>query len=457
MDLLKRSSVRRYTKFTALAAFSPLLGWTAQATTNAKANPANRPRVVVIGAGAAGLAAARSLKNSACEVLVLEARDRIGGRVWTDRRFGAAVELGAGEIHGQEGNPLTALARQWGLSTTPTRRDLFQFFDRQGSAVGSLRVIESLGAFTALLEASRRYVGTQANDLSLHQAFKAVRPEFEAQELLGFWLGLHQFYGPLQSLSAKHWAISKIYPGVDLMLPNGYDEIFSRLASGIELVLDTSVEAIDATGAEIKVQTQKGVYLADRVVVTLPHGVLRQNKVIFAPALPDWKQQSIQAIGTGQADKIVLQFDKAFWDASQQFIGVRRAEWGQAEMFLNLKRTTDKSILVGMVLGDARKEILNGEGRLSDDLLMRLRRIYGVDIPEPKNLYLTNWSADPYSLGPFAVPIVGSTPKHYAALAEPIGGKLFFSGEHTNFEYRASVHGAYLSGLRAAKQVMETI
>jgi monoamine oxidase len=89
--------------------------------------------------------------------------------------------------------------------------------------------------------------------------------------------------------------------------------------------------------------------------------------------------------------------------------------------------------------------------------LRRFRRIYGPDIPEPKNLHLTNWSADPYSLGPFAVPIVGSTPKHYAALAEPIGGKLFFAGEHTNFEYRASVHGAYLSGLRAAKQVIETI
>lgn len=457
MDLFKRSSVRRYTKFAALAAFSPLLSSTAQATTTDNANPANRPRVLVIGAGAAGLAAARSLKSNGCEVLVLEARDRIGGRVWTDRRFGAAVELGAGEIHGQEGNPLTALALQWGLSTTPTRRDLFQFFDRQGDAVAGLRVIESLGAFTALLEASRRYVGTQANDLSLHQAFRAVRPEFEAQELLGFWLGLHQFYGPLQSLSAKHWAISKIYPGVDLMLPNGYDEIFSRLASGIDVVINTAVDSVDATSAEIKVQTQKAVYLADRVVITVPHGVLRQNKVVFAPALPDWKQKAIRAIGTGQADKIVLQFDKAFWDAMQQFLGFRRAGWGQAEMFLNLKRTTDKSILVGMVLGDARKEILNGEGRLSDDLMLRLRRIYGANIPEPSNLYLTDWSADSHSLGPFAIPLVGSTPNHYAALAEPIGGKLFFAGEHTNFEYRASVHGAYLSGHRAAKQVMETI
>ena len=192
-------------------------------------------------------------------------------------------------------------------------------------------------------------------------------------------------------------------------------------------------------------------------MITVPHGVLRQNKVVFAPALPDWKQQAIRAIGTGQADKIVLQFDKAFWDARQQFLSFRRAGWGQAEMFLNLKRTTDKSILVGMVLGDARKEILNGEGRLSDDLMLRLRRIYGADIPEPSNLYLTDWSADPHSLGPFAIPLVGSTPNQYAALAEPIGGKLFFAGEHTNFEYRASVHGAYLSGLRAAKQVMETI
>ena len=457
MNSYKRKNLGRYAKMAAIAALSPMLTWTRQALATDKANSENKPRVIVIGAGAAGLAAAKTLKSGGCEVVVLEARDRIGGRVWTDRRFGAAVELGAGEIHGQEGNPLTTFAKQWAISTTATRRDLFQFFDRQGGSISSLRVIDSLSAFSALLEASRRYASAQPNDLSLYQAFKAVRPDFEEQELLGFWLGLHQFYGPLQSLSAKHWAITKTYPGVDLMLTNGYDEIFSQLASGIELVLNTSVESIDASGAEIKIRTQKSIYRADRVVITLPHGVLRQNKVMFTPALPDWKQQAIKAIGLGQADKIVLAFDKTFWDAKQQFLGFRRDGWGKAEMFLNLKRTTDKSILVGMVLGDARKEVLNSGGRLSDDFMLRLRRIYGADIPEPKSLFLTNWSADPNSMGPFAIPIVGSTPKHYAALAEPISGKLFFAGEHTNFDYRASVHGAYLSGLRAARQLMETV
>lgn len=457
MNAYKRKNLGRYAKIAALAAYSPMLTWTKQASATDKVNSENKPRVIVVGAGAAGLAAAKTLKSGGFEVVVLEARDRLGGRVWTDRRFGAAVELGAGEIHGQEGNPLTNLAQQWGLPTTATRRDLFQFFDRQGSAISSLRVIESLSAFSALLESSRRYAGAQPIDLSLHQAFKAVRPDFEDQELLGFWLGLHQFYGPLQSLSAKYWAITKTYPGVDLMLPNGYDEIFSRLANGIEVVLNTSVQSIDASGAQIKVQTQKAVYLADRVVITLPHGVLRQNKVVFTPALPDWKQQAIQAIGSGQADKIVLAFDKTFWDAKQQFLGFSRDGWGKAEMFLNLKRTSDKSILVGIVLGDSRREIVNASGRLSNDFMLRLRRIYGAEVPEPKNSFLTNWSSDPNSMGPFAMPIVGSTPKHYAALAEPISGKLFFAGEHTNFDYRASVHDAYLSGLRAAKQFMETV
>lgn len=153
----------------------------------------------------------------------------------------------------------------------------------------------------------------------------------------------------------------------------------------------------------------------------------------------------------------MLAFDKTFWDAKQQFLGFRRDGWGKAEMFLNIKRTTDKSILVGMVLGNARREVLNSGGRLSHDFMLRLRLIYGANIPEPKSLFLTNWSANPNSMGPFAMPVVGSTPKHYAALAEPISGKLFFAGEHTNFDYRASVHGAYLSGLRAAKQLMETV
>jgi len=93
--------------------------------------------VVVIGAGAAGLAAAKALKTDGCAAVVLEARDRIGGRVWTDRRFGAAVELGAGEIHGQDCNPLTALARHWGLYSTPTRRVYSSFLTGKAAPSGA--------------------------------------------------------------------------------------------------------------------------------------------------------------------------------------------------------------------------------------------------------------------------------------------------------------------------------
>lgn len=422
------------------------------AETNAKKN--DKPQVLVIGAGAAGLAAAKSLKDAGWSVVILEARDRVGGRVWTDRSFGVPVELGAGEIHGQNANPLTALAIQYGLITTPTRRDLFQLFDRKGATVSGSRTLESLRIFSQLLNDATQLARKRSQDLSLLAALQAVQSDFDQQELPGLWLGLHQFYGPLNTVSARHWSVEKQFSGTDLMLPNGFDHVFTALSRQLDVRLGQAVHAIDASGTRIRVHTQKEVHLADRVVITLPHGVLQKNLVRFTPELPEWKRAAIKAVGVGRADKLVLQFDQPFWDSTQQFLGIRRKGLGNTEVFLNLMRTTEKPLLVGYVLGDARREVVTSEGKLSADLLTDLRRVFGNQVPEPKTLLMTDWTSDPWSAGPFAIPVVGSTPKDFMAMAQPLNQRLFFAGEHTRYEYRASVHGAYLSGIDAAKVVM---
>jgi monoamine oxidase len=415
-------------------------------------------RIVVIGAGASGLSAAKVLRDAGHSVIVLEARQRIGGRVWTDTHFGTPVELGAGEIHGERGNPLTELCRRYELETAPTRRDLFQFFDRQGGAISGQRTIESLGRFQKLLADASVHANSVSSDLSLAQALFAVRNDYSTLELEGFWLGLHQFYGPLPEVSAKHWAVPKSFPGTDIMLTGGYAKLFERVAHGIDVRLGQIVKVIDSSLKEVRIQTDTEILFADRVLVTVPHGVLAKRAIRFVPNLPDWKYGAVDGLGHGKADKIAMQFDSPFWDTKQQFLGIRGAGFGDTEMFLNLARYSKKPILVGFVFGEqARARALNDSGGAGSTMMNSLRKAFGANAPEPRQVILTDWSGDPFSGAPFAIPKVGSSPSYYDALAQPLNDKLYFAGEHTLFEYRASVHGAWLSGLRAAGEVIKSI
>jgi monoamine oxidase len=418
-------------------------------------NAAKGMRIGVIGAGAAGIAAAGELHRAGHFVTILEARDRVGGRVWTYSGLGAPIEMGAGEIHGASNNPLTALAGQLGLETVPTRRDLFQFFDRDGRGVSRQSALESLAQFQKLLSDTSIFARKAQQDLTLAQALKVVRPDYAEMATAGLWLGLHQFYGPLGSLSAKHWDVPKKFTGTDLMLPTGYTRLFEKLATAIDVRLNTVVQMIDASAKEIRVHTETGVFDFDRVLVTLPHAILADRGIRFSPDLPDWKYQAIDAIGSGAADKIALEFDAPFWDMNQQFFGIRRAGLGDVEIFLNAGLYSKRAVLVGFVFGEARRSAINANGGVGVGMMQALRNAFGADIPEPRRVVLTDWSGDRFSKAPFAIPIVGSTPKHYDALAKPIGTRLYFAGEHTIFDYRASVHGAWISGLRAAQEIMQ--
>jgi monoamine oxidase len=415
----------------------------------------NGLRIAVIGAGAAGIAAATELHRAGHAVSVLEARNRVGGRVWSYSGLGAPVELGAGEIHGASNNPLTDLATRQGVETVPTRRDLFQFFDREGRGVNRQAALESLSQFQKMISDATTFAASAQRDMSLAQALQIVRPDYAQTATTGLWLGLHQFYGPLGALSAKHWDVPKKFSGTDLMLPNGYSQLFEKLATVFDVRLNTRVQTIDASAKEIRVQTDGGVLEFDRVVVTLPHAILARRGVQFSPDLPDWKYQAIDAIGSGAADKIALEFDSPFWDMNQQFFGIRRAGLGDVEIFLNAGRYSKKAVLVGFVFGnESRRTAMNANGGLGDGIMNALRKAFGADVPEPRRVVLTDWSGDEFSRAPFAIPVVGSTRQHFDALAKPIGSRIYFAGEHTIFDYRASVHGAWISGLRAAQEIM---
>ena len=271
-------------------------------------------RIAVIGAGMSGLSAAHRLSNQGREVTVLEGRDRIGGRVWTDRSLGVALDLGASWIHGPEGNPITTLADQAGLKRVQTGNSMV-IRGKNGRRVWSL--FAPRWTSDVIIETS---MGVEMDKLNQEEANAAFKT---------YGLG---------------------YEGPDVKFPNGYDEVFASLAGEYEVRLSSKVDRIlhSDSGVKIEVQHDDEEYAFDAVIVTVPLGVLKKGAIAFDPPLSATKKAAISRMGFGLFDKLYLQFEDAFWDkdASTIFTPSNELPRGQFNYWLNLEKYLDAPILL---------------------------------------------------------------------------------------------------------------
>ncbi|PBP27376.1 vacuolar protein sorting 33A-like protein [Diplocarpon rosae] len=210
---------------------------------------------------------------------------------------------------------------------------------------------------------------------------------------------------------------------------------------------------------------------ADYIVSTIPLGVLKEQNIKFEPALPDWKMGAIQRIGYGVLNKVVLVYEKAFWDQSRDIFGTlrnpaNRFSLEQAEYFsqrgrffqwFNVTNTTGLPTLLALMAGDAAfsTESTPNELLISEATKV-LRSVFGPQVPMPVESVITRWGHDEFSRGSYSYTGPNFQPDDYEIMAKPVGN-LFFAGEHTCGTHPATVHGAYISGLRAASEVLETM
>jgi monoamine oxidase len=412
------------------------------------ADEKDRDHVVVVGAGFAGLAAARTLVDAGLKVTVLEARDRIGGRTRTDTSLGVPIDIGASWIHGTENNPLTKLARDIGAKTVPTDFEDFILVDKH----------EIVGQRAAAASAEDwRRIARKLDDLS----GDASAEESVADGLVGIanlddplvaWNVTSRIAGEYAAdpnqMSLRWLGSEGQFKGPDVILPGGYTQLSQNLAKGLDIRTTTEVKRIAHSGETVRIETSQGDVTADRVIVTVPLGVLKAGTVAFDPPLPQAKRDAIERLGFGLLNKVVVAFDKPFWPESTPMIGLVGNNQPVTDLVNGLV-FAGKPLLVGLRGGQA---AWSRESMSDQDAVNEL--ITAIDAPTPTGSIVTKWGTDQYARGSYSFIAVGSSPDDMHALGDAVGERLMFAGEATNPEWFGTVHGAYLSGLREADRIL---
>lgn len=415
--------------------------------------------VIVIGAGIAGLAAAKRLVNLGYTVVVLEAASQIGGRIKTDRSLGAAFELGAAWIHGPRGNPISDLAKQVNAKTFVTQDESYRVYSATGKQISRKTIGRKFGQLNALF---KRIDQRFDHDQPLDEAIGRVSRKGLSDPVLNWMASAYTEFdtgGPLDNLSAYYFDEDKVFPGQDRIFPNGFDSILPPLAEGLDIRVNTPALTIEyEEGDGASVITPQGRFESYFVICTAPLGVLKKQKIAFDPPLPEPHRRSIEKVSMGNVTKLALKFNKAYWPVKTQYFGYMSETRGRWNYFLNYRTFSDQNILLGFSVGAyaERAERMTDTAMVAD-CMRALRRMFGPELPDPVASLPTRWSQDPWTLGAYSYTNVGTRPEDFERLAEPIANTILMAGEHVNFDYHGTTHGAYLSGLAAAQQIEDEL
>ncbi|MDQ2654700.1 MAG: FAD-dependent oxidoreductase [Chloroflexota bacterium] len=420
-------------------------------------------RVIVIGAGIAGIAAAVDLQAAGLDVVVLEARNRIGGRIWTDHRWGFPLDLGASWIHGSApANPIWQLRNELGLRTVPTDWDDLAVYDVDGKLISTSQSTTDAARYRSAYRKARRWGNRQESDNALHDGIDfALRTRAMSpydQRALDFRLSfeVEQDYGGDAGSLSNWWYDQDSWLGgrQDSYMIDGYGELVETLADNLDIRLNTIVSSVTYGSFGVRIATNRGVQQAAYAVCTVPLGVLKADRITFNPALTRGKRAAISRLGVGTLNKLYLGFRERFWD-DREAIGYQSTNRGEWSLWMDLEHIVGEPILLAFNAATFGKEVESFSDQETLDAAMDvLRTIYGRSIPDPQAAMITRWNQDEFSLGSYSHIPPGATGRDYRVLSKQSGDRLFWAGEATNRKYPQTVAGAYLSGQRAAQQII---
>jgi monoamine oxidase len=403
--------------------------------------------VVVVGAGAAGIAAARRLHEAGVDCLLIEARDRLGGRAWTvDDEQGHALDLGCGWLHSADRNPWRTIAERQNVALDKTpppwmRRSLEIGFPRAKQD----EFLAALGAFfdrlerrgeeepdrpaTALLESGCRW----------NPLINAVSTYMTGVELGR--LSMHDF--------ARYEDT-----GINWRAVGGYGALIGSYGTGLAAELDCRVETIDHSGKRLRLETSRGGVVADRVIVTIPTSLVAEETLAFVPALPD-KITAARGLPLGLADKLFLSLKAAEeFDKEVRLFGrTDRVKTGAYHI-----RPFGRALIEVYFGGELAAELEQaGDGAFFDFAVSELVGLFGGRFaPRLEQIRIHRWGRDPLSRGSYSYAVPGSADCR-RMLAEPVDDRLFFAGEACSEHDFSTAHGGFSTGVEAAERVLGSL
>lgn len=425
-------------------------------------------QVVIIGAGIAGLGAARRLRKKGVKAIVLEASPRMGGRIHTDHSLGVPVDLGASWIHGIKKNPLHAFATKHDIPQCISRYDNIAMFDASErlSKKTQRQAIDFLDWMYDWISKLHAEHNAKDPDISVAQA---IHNDLNRRKDLGLrhihildW-AFHCLAADegatLDQLSLRAFEDDNPYRGKDVLMTQGYEPLINILAEGVDVRLEHVVERIHWEDEHVTVHTNQGTITARTALITTSLGVLKKNDIAFTPPLPEQKQAAIQNLDMGILNKVVLRFKKPFWPKNKLFFAKINPPYSSASTILNLLPLTNSPILVGFTAG-----AMSAQNEEKDDhihvahMVQDLRTCFGEHaVPSPNGSIITRWQSNPYTHGAYSYIPPGGRGSDRLELGAPVHNLLFFAGEATSLDNPATTHGAWIEGRRAATQILGTL
>ena len=428
-------------------------------------------RVVVVGAGIAGLTVANALANAGVACVVVEARDRVGGRLHTIDLAGCPVDIGGSWIHHPVGNPLRAFADQVGVGCRDgdplPEMAAFDFGEGRRLSPGEVRAEISTvyEAFPAALDRLRRELGPGASAAEGIDAFvegadlPAAAARRARQGLRAIIEGESADLPERQSLRWM-WNELEYEGGFFGDLPSGgYRSLVRAMADGADVRLNFDVAEIAVGPDGVDVRSAAGpAEDGSHVVVTVPLGVLKDRRPTFSPALPRDRVAAIDRLGFGRFEKVVLTFDEAFWRAAglpHLMLFPRDPDESTMWMIGQDAFGGGPALVLFIFHGVAGRMLEMTPDGAADWVRGMLVDAIGAPCPEPTAVAVTSWTTDRYSLGAYSHIPPGAAPADADLLGEPLHGRLLFAGEHTQSARLVYADGAMASGIREAKRLLQ--
>ena len=424
----------------------------------------DKQQIIVIGAGIAGITAAKKLQAQGYRVIILEGCDRIGGRIWTDNSLGVPLDLGAAWIHTVDGNPITRLVKQFGIQTVIS--DLKSQWSYKG--VNQLLSDDDEMVINKAFQLFMDRVNKLKNEAPSSQQITLAdiaQQIIESEEITGITLkgfratlasAIESEVGyNLANLGLKGFDEDSKFNGEDVVFPKGYTQLVQALSTDLDIRTQHLVQKIAYDDTGVQLTTDRGVFHGSRVIVTVPLGVLKRGSIKFSPELPEMKLAAIQQLGMGALNKLVLKFPKQFWSSEPHALAYINGNIPDRYVeFYNWQKYIQEPILVALVSGNFSRSLSQmSKSEATQNMMSELQAMFGKDIPLPTATLLTQWHNDPFAYGSYSTFSINGNIQDCDRLAEPIGDRLFFAGEATYGKYIGTVHGALLSGEREANRI----